>query len=744
MANNGDIRQKIKLEGEKEYSAALKEAQRNLRVLRSELKAETAELGKNATEQQKNEARTKSLQKQIKEQQKIVKTYEDALKEVRERYGDNEEAIAKWEIKLNDARATLGNMKSELDGIGKSFRTINTGAGSSVMEMNALGQSFERLSNIAGGMTDAIESAFTGVLGTIRETIGAVWGEIMDIAAMSDNYLDLAAYFGSSATEVQKWDRALKAAHNDMSSITSMISRLKYGGKADKVTEWFGISGENYTNDLEYVEAVLSKMAEDKAEMVANGTWGDAMGDIFGAKKVQEIDSLLSDWDEIQRNLAEFDVENGGVGLTEDELQTMSDLYSQVGLLQEKWNAFKQSVATKIFGKLALDLTSNFQGALDALIAFMDADSEEEREKALDDFQKNIEEAFTKIGEAIQAAGEALDRAGEQLQGSENSYVRLLGKILSGISDAMEWITTEGNLEKVLNFFRAIFDLWLVGKGAEFITKITNVASSLGTIINYGRRWLNGGSDGGTDGGGTDGGVDGPTLPLRKTWGQKVKTAAKEAIEKAGWTAGELVAAAMTSPVGAATAAVMSVVPLIMRTAENAELHKKMEDIYGEEYTEATATEKTMIEAGMTPGAAKTMTQLNEDLGKHDVTNDIRDGMDQFARDAEDAIVEVFAPVSDLIQTLTKPGGGGGGGGGTFMYEMDVEGYPWRGRLGASADWWTNNSTPGSESKIGNIIAALPGSIQNSMANVKVVMDGEKVGTLVAPYVSQRIARDTA
>ena len=47
-----DIKQKIVLEGEKEYRNALKEAQRNLKTLRSELKAETAELGKNATEQQ--------------------------------------------------------------------------------------------------------------------------------------------------------------------------------------------------------------------------------------------------------------------------------------------------------------------------------------------------------------------------------------------------------------------------------------------------------------------------------------------------------------------------------------------------------------------------------------------------------------------------------------------------------------------------------------------------------------------
>ena len=59
-----EIKRRIVLEGEKEYSAALKEAQRNLKTLRSELKAETAELGANATEQQKNEAKLKNLAKQ--------------------------------------------------------------------------------------------------------------------------------------------------------------------------------------------------------------------------------------------------------------------------------------------------------------------------------------------------------------------------------------------------------------------------------------------------------------------------------------------------------------------------------------------------------------------------------------------------------------------------------------------------------------------------------------------------------
>ena len=57
MAN--DIKQKIVLEGEQQYKNAIKDAQRNLKTLRSELKAETAELGANATAQEKNAAKIK-------------------------------------------------------------------------------------------------------------------------------------------------------------------------------------------------------------------------------------------------------------------------------------------------------------------------------------------------------------------------------------------------------------------------------------------------------------------------------------------------------------------------------------------------------------------------------------------------------------------------------------------------------------------------------------------------------------
>ena len=140
------IKQEIVLSGEKQYNAAIKEAQRNLKTLQTALKAETAELGKNATEQQKNEAKVKSLKQQIKEQEKVVQTLREALEQAKAEYGDNADVVAKWEQKLNNARTTLANMKNGLEGVGQAFDGVKQSADMSVVASNSLADSFSRIS----------------------------------------------------------------------------------------------------------------------------------------------------------------------------------------------------------------------------------------------------------------------------------------------------------------------------------------------------------------------------------------------------------------------------------------------------------------------------------------------------------------------------------------------------------------------------------------------------------------------
>lgn len=522
---SGDIKQKIILEGEDAYRKALQDANRNLKTLKSALKAETAELGANATAQQKNEVKLKSLRKQIAEQEKIVKTYRDALEEVRAKYGDNEDAIAKWEQKLNNARTTLANMKNQIDATGNSYKNIESGAKSAAVENAALALSFEKISEAAGTMSSKIEGIFKGVASSISAVVGTIWSDLMEIAAKADDWTDMADFFGSSTTNVQRWARALGDIGTDMSTITTLVSQLKYGGKADKVTEWFGISDENYSDDLQYLYAVLEAMQTYRSEMESNGTWESAMSDIFGARRVKTITDILGDWERFQKGMATYDVENGGIGVSAEDLQTMDELNYQVESLKGKWKAFKDQVETQLFGKIALDITSNFQNALDALIAFMDADTQEEKDAAIEKFKDNLVEAFTKIGEAVNAAGEALEEVGKGLQGSENGYVKLLGDLLSTVGSVLQWLADPNNVALVEGAFTALFAVWATSKALEFVSTLKSVSGYITNIFtNRKAPNIDFGNSGNGTGTGNGTGVGTQTITSQSVTSQSVTT----------------------------------------------------------------------------------------------------------------------------------------------------------------------------------------------------------------------------
>lgn len=533
-----DIKQRIVLDGEKEYSAALKEAQRNLKVLRSELKAETAELGKNATEQQKNETRTKNLQKQIKEQAKIVRTYEKALEEVQKKYGDNADAVAKWEIKLNDARATLGKMKDGLTDTSKSMKDVGTSAQMSTVATNSLADSLGKVASAAGSISDAIENAFSGVVDRVRQTINAVWTELLDIAAKSDNYMDLAAYFGSSATEVQKWDSAMRAAAGDMSTVTSLITKLKYSGKEKNVAEWFGISAENYTNDLEYFQAVMQQMVEYRDEMKQNGTWDTAMADIFGNKKGFDVEGILSDWSAILEGLDKFDPEKGGYGLTEEQIQNMADLNLQVLTLKESWQSLKRMGLVHLFGDLAMNVTGNLQNIVDAFKEYFQAENDEERQEALDKIRTNIEEMFQALAKALEDGIALLGEVADNLKNSEDPMVRAFGEFLDKIVGAMEWAINPDNWETIKKGFEAIIGIWVTGKIVRALSNLASFVSHIKTIWQYNN---GGGAPTAPTGGGGNGGN--PTIPPAGGAGAGLKWLAPALKAAAPYAAGAAISA---------------------------------------------------------------------------------------------------------------------------------------------------------------------------------------------------------
>ena len=97
-----------------------------------------------------------------------------------------------------------------------------------------------------------------------------------------------------------------------------------------------------------------------------------------------------------------------------------------------------------------------------------------------------------------------------------------------------------------------------------------------------------------------------------------------------------------------------------------------------------------------------------------------------------DCIVEMFEELSNEVDAGDLLNGTTGGG--TFN-DNEENGLP--------AYWWKDQSGSAEESqRLNQLLGSLPRDIQNGMTNIKVVMDSETVGYLVAPVVSQQIARN--
>ena len=484
-----EIKQKIVLEGEKQYNQALRDAQRNLKTLKSELKAETAELGKNATEQQKAEKKAESLRKQIAEQEKVVKTLKTALAEVKEKYGDNADEVAKWEQKLNNARTTLANMKSDLEGVGSGFKTVNTDAAQATVATKSVADAMNSIAGVGDSVAGAIENIFTTLIDRAMEAAEALWDMITETAGRANKFTDLGSYYGSSAQEIQMWSNSIEAAGGDFEKFLAIVNRLSFGGKEKKITETLGISKENYENDIQYTLAVLDEL-EKRRDRLGQGWYDGVMSELFGAKKSADVSWFLSnshghesatgEWIYGWRdNPQRFNGNESGYGMSDSELSTMNDVYITLESIETKWNALKDNFAAG-FGVATLDLLVNVEGTLDGIADYMNAETDGEREAALQKIRQNVEEFFRKLGEIIRDTIHIIKDVGLELQESDDPLTAAIGDILVKLAESLEWMVEHA--DEVKGAFETIFGVWLLAKLAAVAGKLSSILMQIEAI----------------------------------------------------------------------------------------------------------------------------------------------------------------------------------------------------------------------------------------------------------------------
>ena len=122
-----EIKTRFKLEGEQEYRRAMKESADAIKVLASEQKLAKAEFEQTGDAQQYAADSARILREEIEHQKSSVNAAESALKELAANgVAENSKQVQTWKKKLNEAKTTLVQMETRLDGVERELNESGT------------------------------------------------------------------------------------------------------------------------------------------------------------------------------------------------------------------------------------------------------------------------------------------------------------------------------------------------------------------------------------------------------------------------------------------------------------------------------------------------------------------------------------------------------------------------------------------------------------------------------------------
>lgn len=319
------IKTNIKLDGEKEYRAAVSEINTALGTLDSKLK-----LLKNTYAENKDsvEGLTKineALNEKILTQKEKVSALEDALKNAAREYGESDARTQKWQQQLNKAKSTLIDMERELrdntdalkdagveaDNFSDGLDDLNELADASVDKLDDAAKAAENF----GKATDDSKKKSDGFGGAVENLAGDLGIKIPPAAQNAATKLGgLGTVAGAVTVTVAALGAAIVAAEKKLVSMTKetaasaaeLLKQSSIAGQSTQTIQELTYAGErlgvSYDRIQDSLKETTNKMQEarDGSEDVANAyrrlgiRITDANGELRDAESVfyETIDAL--------------------------------------------------------------------------------------------------------------------------------------------------------------------------------------------------------------------------------------------------------------------------------------------------------------------------------------------------------------------------------------------------------------------------------------------------------------------
>lgn len=352
MATPG-INTKVKMDGEKEYRAALAQINAGLKNLGAEMRATEQDFADNADSVEALTAKGDVLARQMQTQQEKVDTLREVLQRAGETYGEADKRTIDWSTSLIDAETKLKQMQAaleennaELDKAGASgskfqqamdkvkdsvAKAKEEGTGAKGVFAN-LKESFADGKGEAVGLGDAIggaadklgiqlpegaSKALNSLNGINAGTAAAVGGfaamvaagvkvekQLMDITKESAEYAKevktLASVTGQSVEEVQEWQYAsdmlgvtYDRVKDSLKEITNKMQEAQNGSEdTAKAFETLGVKLEDTDGNLRSADAVFYDVIDSLGNM-SNQAQRDALAMDLMSESAQELNPLI-------------------------------------------------------------------------------------------------------------------------------------------------------------------------------------------------------------------------------------------------------------------------------------------------------------------------------------------------------------------------------------------------------------------------------------------------------------------
>ena len=153
------IKNKIVVEGEKEYKSSLGQLRQTQAELRSEMRATKAEFAGQEESIESLQAQMDILNRQYDTNRRQCETLEEYLEKTARQFGENSKEASDLRIKLNNARAAMNNTGNELSTLRNRLEAVSDAGGEAGEGMAEMSESARRAQSDVRDLADEIEGA---------------------------------------------------------------------------------------------------------------------------------------------------------------------------------------------------------------------------------------------------------------------------------------------------------------------------------------------------------------------------------------------------------------------------------------------------------------------------------------------------------------------------------------------------------------------------------------------------------